>query len=54
MLLGILENIGKSTGPPTFNVMKALGALFTRINVKQDIKTGGLGATLATIINSHI
>lgn len=51
MLPGIPENIGKSTGPPTFNVMKVLVALF-RINVKQNIKTAGLGATMATIINS--
>lgn len=42
MLPGILENIGKSIGPPTFNVMKVLVALF-RINVKQNIKTVDLG-----------
>lgn len=47
---GILGNTGKSTRPPIFNVMKASVALF-RINAKQNIKAGGLGATLVTMIS---
>lgn len=50
---GILGSTGKSTGPPTFNLMKASVAVFV-INIKQNINAGGRGAILVTIINSYI
>lgn len=48
----ILGNAEDSTGPSTFNVMKASVALF-RTDVTRHIKNGGLGDTLVTMMNSR-